>query len=282
MNSDGTYQKIRLPYGYNVFWYSGVAMHEAMFNKKTKGMKIAANMAVTMLNAFNPMQGSNPLDTIVPTVLKPISQSVTNKNFLDLDIVPEARYINYDKPDSEKAWGSTNEGLKQLMKDINRSTGGDAYHSGAVDVSPETVKHYIKWFTGGAGMTLWRTGETISDMANGRELKPSGVPFWRTLYNDGDTTRYDSEMFYTSLGRVEAGKKTYHDLLATDRRAAMRYKIDNLQTLSHINWAKKAKRKVSQFRKNMKKYERDGNKVKAEHFKSLMLKEMRMFTKDLP
>ncbi|MDQ6991485.1 MAG: LPD38 domain-containing protein [Mariprofundaceae bacterium] len=282
MNSDGTYEKIRLPYGYNVFWYAGVALHEAMYNKKTTGMQIATNMAVTVVNAFNPIQGSNLLDTVIPTILKPISQSITNKNFLGLNIVPESKYTNYEKPDSEKAWGSTNESLKKLMQNINSLTGGDAYHAGLVDVSPETVKHYVKWFTGGAGMTLWQTGETMTDIANDRELKPRGVPFWRMIYNDGDTTRYDSERFYASLEMVEAGKRSYQDLLSSDKIAALRYRLDNKEVIGHINWAKKAKRKVSLLRKSMNLAKKKGDKLKEQRYKLLMLKEMRRFTAELP
>ena len=208
-DGSGEYWSIRLPYGYNLFWYSGVAMHDLMFNPRMTVPRTGMNMVTTALNAFNPIQGADFLDTITPTFLKPFEQHAQNINFMEGQIKPEYPFDNYDRPDSQKSFKSTNPQLKEMMAAMNELTGGDTTHSGLIDFSPEIVKHYVSWLTGGAGMTAARTVGTVTNLVQGEPIEQKNVPFARQVGGKVGT-RFDSERFYDAvkeINAVEAGLK---------------------------------------------------------------------------
>jgi hypothetical protein len=161
--------KVRLPYGYNVFHYTGVTLENSMFNDKATVMGESVKMLAAAMNAFNPIQGSNLVDTFMPTFLKPATQHFTNENFMGAPVKPEFAFDNYDRPDSQKSFKSTNPQLRELMASINEITGGDSTHSGIIDMSPEVLKHYIKWLTGGMGSTMMRTLGLATNVVSGEE-----------------------------------------------------------------------------------------------------------------
>jgi len=180
-DGSGDYTKIKMPYGYNVFWYTGVALNDVMYRSDRTVIEAGLAMASTALNAFAPIQGADLLDTVTPTVLKPFEQSARNINFMGSGIVPESPFDKYDRPDSQKKFKSTNPQLVSLMESINALTGGDQTHSGLVDVSPETIKHYTGWLFGGAGLTATRTVGLGADIVTGEDIEMRNVPFARTL-----------------------------------------------------------------------------------------------------
>jgi len=202
-DGSGKYSKIRLPYGYNVFWYAGVEMENLMYNPRATGARSTVNMIAATLNAYNPIQGADLLDTITPTVLKPFEQDVRNINFMSSPLKPESPFDNYDRPESDKAFKSTNPALKEMMAALNEETGGDQTHSGLIDISPEIIKHYTSWLTGGAGMTAARTVGTVVNLATGEEIDPKNVPFLRTVGGSPGSS-FDTQRFYDAIKEVNA------------------------------------------------------------------------------
>jgi hypothetical protein len=208
-DGSGEYWSIRLPYGYNVFWYSGVAMDGLMNDPRKTVAHTAMSMVTTALNAFNPIQGADFLDTITPTFLKPFEQHAQNTNFMGGNVKPEYPFDNYDRPDSQKSFKSTNPQLKEMMVALNELTGGDTTHSGLIDFSPEIVKHYVGWLTGGAGMFGTRALSTATNLAQGEPIDVRNVPFARQVTGKVGS-RFDSERFYGAvkdINAVEAGLK---------------------------------------------------------------------------
>jgi hypothetical protein len=204
MHPDGSGEatKIKLPYGYNVFWYAGSAMADMMFGPKTV-MNTAMNMAAAMLNAFNPINGSDFLDTITPTIVKPLAQHIRNENFMGAKVKPEYPFDNYTRPESQKFYPSTNKGLVELTTWLNEATGGDETHPGALDFSPETIKHYTGWLTGGAGLTATRTLGTALNLATGEPIEARNVPGLRTVTTK-QSAYFDKERYYNAIREVNA------------------------------------------------------------------------------
>ena len=208
--------KIKMPYGYNVFFYTGGAIHDLMFDPRKTVMGTALNLLSAAANAFNPIQGADIVDTVFPTVLKPFEQDIRNINFMEAPIRPENPFDNYDRPASQKAFKSTNPQLKELMAYLNEATGGDETHPGAIDISPETVKHYVGWLTGGAGMFVARSLGTGINLATGEKVEQKNVPFLRTL-SAPIGSRFDNERFYEAVKQVNAANALLKLYKGTDK-----------------------------------------------------------------
>jgi hypothetical protein len=234
MKPDGSGEfllKIRLPYGYNVFWYTGIAAHDLMFNPRMTVPRTGMNMVTTALNAFNPIQGADFLDTLTPTFLKPFEQHWQNTNFMGGQVKPEYPFDNYDRPDSQKAFKSTNPQLREMMAAINEWTGGDTTHSGLIDFSPEIVKHYTNWALGGMGMTGWRAGDVATKWATGEPWEWKDVPFARQVTGKVGT-RFDSERFYEAVKEINAVEAGLNQRKGTPEWNDYRQKYQHTHRLS--------------------------------------------------
>ncbi len=276
-DGSGEYTKVRLPYGYNVFHYTGTALHDLMFGKNTTVTGTAFNMASAILNAFSPISGADFLDTITPTVLKPFEQDVRNIRFTGTSIRPENPFDQYDRPESQKAFKSTDPILKQLMIDLNELTGGDPTHSGIIDVSPETVKHYIGWVSGGAGMFAGRVGTLASKAVSGEDIEARDIPFIRTVKGKVGP-QYDTERFYSAIKEINATKALSKQLKGTDGYSDHRNKNRKIIAL-HLRLGK-YKRRIKDLKdKRNRAYER-GNKAQAKDYSEQIHSKMLEFLKE--
>ena len=275
-DGSGDYSKFKMPYGYNVFWYAGTALHDLMFGKNTTVMGTAGHMMTTIVNAFNPIQGADLLDTITPTILKPIEQDARNISFMSTPIRPENPFDRYDRPDSDKAFLSTNKTLKDFAKFINEATGGDDTKAGFIDVSPETIKHYLGWVSGGAGMTAYRGIGTAGKVFSGETIKAKEVPFLRTL--GGSTgTYYDTERFYKAIEDVQATKAQVGIYREQSDPRAGKYRADNRRVIGLSKSITGHKKRIKRMRTMKNRALRNGHYKLADQFKQSIAKEMRWF-----
>lgn len=76
-----------------------------------------------------------------PTALQPVVQLMTNTNFMGSPIY-QKKYTEA-QPDSYNGRASTSEGYKAFVQLLNDATGGNAGRSGAIDITPETAKHWV-------------------------------------------------------------------------------------------------------------------------------------------
>jgi len=225
----GKYFKYRMPYGYNVFHYTGLATHDAMFNPRATSSKTAMNMLTAVLNGYNPIQGADLLDSLTPTIVKPYEQDARNINFMGGNVRPEYIFDQYDRPSSQKFFGSTNELFKDTFISLNELTGGDETHPGWWDWSPETVKHYTRWLTGGAGMFATRVTSLGVKLATDEEIETRDIPFIRSMVGQPGS-RFDSERYYEALKQVAAVKAQLKIHKGTDKWSE--YREENYQVYS--------------------------------------------------
>jgi GNAT superfamily N-acetyltransferase/alpha-D-ribose 1-methylphosphonate 5-triphosphate synthase subunit PhnG len=277
MNSDGSGRRttIRLPYGYNVFSYAGSAMHDLMYNPRRSVAQTTSNILSATLNAFNPIQGADLADTITPTFLKPYMQDVRNMNFMGSPIKPENPFDNYDRPESQKSFKSTNPTLVDMMEAINAETGGDQTHSGLIDISPEIVNHYISWLTGGAGMTATRALSTATNLATGEPIDTRNIPFVRSFVKEPGSF-FDTERFYTAIREVNAVEAQLRMLKFTDEYGD--YKAKNMEVHKLALHVNRYKNKISRLRDEQDKAYADEDTVLADEKREEMRQEMMEFS----
>ncbi|RLA73009.1 MAG: hypothetical protein DRG30_06805, partial [Epsilonproteobacteria bacterium] len=113
MQKDGTYIKMILPYGYNVFKSAGDMIGEKWTNGEVRG-GIFERIISTTANAFNPLGSSESvIHTLVPTLVKPLYEMQNNVNFFGANIKPDKpQYVADDKPDSQKYFKSVTKSSK--------------------------------------------------------------------------------------------------------------------------------------------------------------------------
>jgi hypothetical protein len=273
-DGSGNYSKIRLPYGYNVFWYAGVEMENLTFNDRATVPRSAMNMGSAVLNAFNPIQGADLLDTVTPTVLKPWEQDVRNINFMATPLKPESPFDNYDRPESQKAFKSTNPMLKEMMEIINEETGGDMTHSGLIDFSPEIVKHYAGWLTGGAGQFVLRSAGTAINLATDEEIDMRNVPLLRTLGGTPGSS-FDTKRFYDAIKEVNAVEAQLKILKGTPEYGE--YKADHSEVHKLSFRMKRYKNKVKKLRDKRDKAYADDDTILANELREDLRQEMMKF-----
>lgn len=181
MNEDGTYKKVKVPYGYNVFKSMGDIMAES-YNGDLKPEKMPSRILGVAVNAFSPIGTAPTLgQMLTPTIARPAVDLAVNKNFAGNPIQPEKSGFGASSPDSYNYFNSVNPIAKSIAQEANKLTGGNMYKSGMADVSPETIEYLFETATGGVGKFFNRVYKTASGNA-----ETNDIPFVRNFI--GETT----------------------------------------------------------------------------------------------
>ncbi len=142
--------KIPVPYGYGFFFALGNVYRN--IKSGTSPMKTASHLASSFFEHFSPV--GNPVQspiTMLPTAVKIAMEPALNVNDFGRKIVPESPFSD-NKPDFMKMNRTTSGSLyDDSARGLGRLTGGTKATSGAIDVSPETLKYWTRTMTGGTG-----------------------------------------------------------------------------------------------------------------------------------
>lgn len=176
---------IPLFHGYNVPFLAGQEISRMLRGKSTP-LAGAARVAGVTIDAFNPM-GTNPLGAngsfwqfVAPTLLDPGVQVFENRTWYGGPIQP----TKHDKrqPDSENSFGSAPSWAVDLSRAMNRASGGNVGRSGAIDISPEVIEHYVEFAGGGVAKFIGNAINTGDRLIKGEEWLPEKAPFIRRVY----------------------------------------------------------------------------------------------------
>ncbi|EOQ3896088.1 LPD5 domain-containing protein, partial [Escherichia coli] len=151
----GEYWSIPLPYGYNVFFLLGHTAEGVAAGDLTAS-RAAGNVVGGVLGAFSPI-GSETSETLsgallknaAPTILRPFANLAMNENFMGAQIYQENMPFGTPKPDSQLGRRSTPEAYKAFASWLNAFSGGSQYRPGAVDITPESLKYWVDYISGG-------------------------------------------------------------------------------------------------------------------------------------
>jgi len=223
MHEDGSYNSLKLPYGYNLFKASG-DLASQLYHGEIDRDKLPSRFLSLVVSAFSPLgvDSEDPIKTVTPTLAKPVLEVALNSNFFRGTIQPEDNPFEPQKPDSQKYFKSVNPIAKTVAQKMNEYSGGNMYESGWVDVSPESIEHLVEFATGGLGKLILRTG-TVIDQAldDDKKVDMNKVPFLRAVYA---TPREKSETNLIYKMHNESGK-TY---------------FNKVQRARFFRWAKEA------------------------------------------
>jgi hypothetical protein len=195
--------RIPLPYGYSAFYTLGQSLALAA-QSKISPSQAGSEVLSSFLSSFNPLgaPAGDEFETrigkaILPTAADPFFEFFVNSNYFGSPVYKENNPYSVPRPDSYMTFKNTDEFLKRLTQGINDLTGGDAYTPGVIDISPNTIEHFLSFGLGGAGRFFGRalfkpTGNVLNKEKMFAELNE--VPFLRLMayeYNNApDTEKY--------------------------------------------------------------------------------------------
>lgn len=178
------YVQIPIPYGYGFFWNTGRALADA---QRTGEMGVLPwHIAASAIEELTPFSdtvvGSDEgfhfdqvLLGMLPTVLKiPAQPALNTQLFSGGDLMP-SRDSQKFQPEREMMWRGTQGTIYDRMA-------GWLEEAIGADVSPETLKHYTRTFTGGAGAMVDTTVSAAMLKSQGAELDTAEIPFVRKAY----------------------------------------------------------------------------------------------------
>ncbi|EKB3623236.1 hypothetical protein ON115_005000 [Escherichia coli] len=220
----GEYWSIPLPYGYNVFFLLGHTAEGVAAGDLTAS-RAAGNVVGGVLGAFSPI-GSETSETLsgallknaAPTILRPFANLAMNENFMGAQIYQENIPFGTPKPDSQLGIRSTPEAYKAFASWLNAFSGGSQYRPGAVDITPESLKYWVDYISGGTGRFISKTTDAAVKSLNGIDIPEQQVPFLGKI--SGEVMPYaDQQKMYDRMTEVAQYHAELKSLTGAERTA---------------------------------------------------------------
>jgi len=229
---DGTYWKIPLPYGYNIFYVLGESAQSVVSGGQS-APQAATDLTLAALGSFSPIGfqdsetvTSGLMKNLAPTVLKPVVEIAVNENFFGSSIYDENYPFGTPKPNSTLGRRSTPEAYKNFSEWLNEISGGSDYRPGAIDVNPDVIQHFLDYF-GGSAYSFFgsKLPDYVQKSAAGVTVEDSQTPFLSRI--SGRVMPYaDTDKFYNRRDEIGQIFDEYRSLSASERlRYADRDKI---------------------------------------------------------
>lgn len=191
---NGKYLKFPMPHGFNVLPALGRNASAFMFGEQSFKDTISHILGVGF-GAFNPMGNDERgiLWNLTPTAVKPALDIATNSKWTGRKIRPDQPMFTAKQPYSQLVFKNTSKQLTAFTQWLNEATGGNAYESGWLDVSPGEAQHLLETASGGMGKTFLRAFDSIGrGISKDDEVEIGNVPFLRRLAGKaGDYSTYD-------------------------------------------------------------------------------------------
>ncbi|EED1898008.1 TPA: hypothetical protein PPE50_004507 [Escherichia coli] len=220
----GEYWSIPLPYGYNVFFLLGHTAEGVAAGDLTAS-RAAGNVVGGVLGAFSPI-GSETSETLsgallknaAPTILRPFANLAMNENFMGAQIYQENMPFGTPKPDSQLGRRSTPEAYKAFASWLNAFSGGSQYRPGAVDITPESLKYWVDYISGGTGRFISKTTDAAVKSLNGIDIPEQQVPFLGKI--SGEVMPYaDQQKMYDRMTEIAQYHAELKSLTGAERTA---------------------------------------------------------------
>ena len=261
-----TYMKIKVR-GLSSFLNIGrVSTQLAMGKVINKGEKISGMFSSfrEMLDPFG--QTGSLLQTLTPTILRPVVGAMENKNWTGEKLFNE-KFTDEDvNPAYARARRKTSAASVSLSEFLNNYSGGSPYSSGLIDIPPEIFDSLVSSYGGGYG----RIASQVKRSAE--EGRVTALPIIREVAGAGKPEQMNTTYFYDiveKVNEVDKGLRGYAEDRDTRGLAMFKAKNPNYKLIEGFKEDikdiraidKKAKMAKSDEEKNQ--LEKKSNKLKA-------------------
>lgn len=199
-----------LPYGYNVFYRLGITLGE-LVRGVTTPTAAAVNMLSTFLDYYNPLGGaSNPAMVLVPQIAKAPAEWLINEDWTGKPIMPPEDPYARGERDADRYWGSVSEPAKGIANWLYEGFDEPGVRTKpfVADVSPETLEHFWRAYTGGIGNFVTRNLDALYRFANQEDVKWRDIPFAGQL-----SISQSASWYYDKYNSIINTVYTYRDNL---------------------------------------------------------------------
>lgn len=258
------YAKLPLPHGYNTLFTAGRLLGEATNGRVGAGAG-AAQLLGAAANAFNPIGSEGDiLQSLSPTILDPVVQAVTNKDWRGAPIVPEQSPFGPRKPQSSLARRDTTELAKGVASWLNSATGGDEVTPGGVDVSPALLDHFVGWATGGTGRFLGKAADAPNQLSGDEDVAgASALPVANRFLGRLPASQRAKDFYDVVTSTQDAKADQQHYLDTGQTQAAMEHQEAHRRELAWAAEAQRVKREGTKLRQAMDKAKAAGDDAAA-------------------
>jgi hypothetical protein len=190
---------VAVPYGQGFFWNMGriVADGQRTGDWSKSGWHLATSFITEMTPfgsavAGDELRGENAL-YLLPTALQILGAPIVNQNSFGSEMMP-VRGFDKHKPDTDLAWRSTEGTWPDILAK-------ELFHVG-IEISPETIKHLTRTFTGGAGTFVSSTVDAAVLKTQGASMETSEIPFKRKFVRKTNV-RDSRSTYWTAKTKID-------------------------------------------------------------------------------
>jgi hypothetical protein len=178
-------------------------------------------------------------------------------------MMPESKFKE-NQPDSEKMWRGTRGTMADELASVLSESG--------LDVSPETLRHFGRTFTGGAGAFGASVTDSASLKLQGAELESKEIPFVRKFYAVPDV-RGARARYYEATGEAKKALEEFQRLKkAGDMEKAYSFQQENNELIALAKIANRKQKAIKSMRDRADAVRIEGKYSKAEE--RLIIKQM--------
>lgn len=207
------YIKIPMPYGYNVPYYMGSLMGKYVdFGfvgnaRRVKPGEDAGSMLGAMMGSWSPIGDTTSIGQFVsPTLFDPFIQLDENRAWHGGKIFPDAPFDDSPPPDSQQAFDSNPLAYRVVAQWLNEHTGGTEVTPGAIDISPETMQHWVDFAGGGLARFVTSMIDVPNKLINDPlDLDVREIAFMRRVVGSIGS-RENQELFYQHVSEIQYAK----------------------------------------------------------------------------
>jgi len=183
-NEDGSLDYFSIPIGYSMVPFKMIADYTqkvALGGQEVDAIKDSTELASAFVNSYNPMGGS-----LVPTVLRPMTELSSNEDGLGRDIRPSwLENKNISATEQIFPWTADTQG-GELALSLAEQLGDMGY-----EVSPENLLYLYQNYTGGPGQTVKRLFDLTSKLWNNEKVSSNDIPMVRRFYGKTYTNTFE-------------------------------------------------------------------------------------------
>jgi hypothetical protein len=191
---------VAVPYGQGFFWNMGriVADGQRTGDWSKSGWHLATSFITEMTPfgsavAGDEFDGKQALLYMLPTAAQIPGAVVFNRTSFGSEMYPESSF-DPQQPDTDKAWRSTEGTWPDILAK-------ELFHVG-IEISPETIKHLTRTFTGGAGTFVSSTVDAAVLKTQGASMETSEIPFKRKFVRKNNV-RDSRSTYWTAKTKID-------------------------------------------------------------------------------
>jgi len=204
-------------YGYTPFYSFGANAYDLMAGKKTNEEAVL-NVIQTTYSSFSPVESSAA--GVAPTIVRPIYEIATNKNFMGFEIHPQYSNLGLTPPpQSGQTSKGTTKAAQLLAEMIFKAS------DGLVDVFPDDLDHLWDQYTSGAGRFVSNSIDTGAKLVSGEEIADNRIPFFRKFVRESKVSSAVNNEIFDTLD--VAAKRNLNDARKERFLAAVDKGLDN-------------------------------------------------------